>query len=219
MKHYKGIIFDLDGVLVHTDRFHYLAWKALADRLGIPFDERKNDRCRGVSRMESLEILLEGSSCSPTEEEKEAWANEKNEHYRAYLLNMTPDDVETDVRQFLCEVRRRGYKTAIGSSSRNAKLILERTQIDDLFDAVTDGCDIIESKPSPQVFLTAAEKLGLSPAQCLVVEDAPSGVIAAQRGDFDCACVGAAARISRPTYAICHLYELLPYFPEKDPAR
>ena len=178
----KAVIFDLDGVICFTDKFHYQAWKALADRLGVYFDERINDRLRGVSRMASLEIILERATVEYTPEEKEAFATEKNDTYRELLKNMTPGDLTDEVKSTLDELRRRGYKLAIGSSSRNTRFILERIGLDGFFDAVADGTEITRSKPDPEVFLKAAAKLGVAPEDCAVVEDAKAGIEAANAG-------------------------------------
>ena len=181
---FKGVIFDLDGVICFTDKFHYQAWKKLADRLGIEFDEKINDRLRGVSRMASLEIILEKSARAYSDAEKESFAAEKNDAYRALLENMGKSDVSEEVRDTLSELRARGVLLAIGSSSRNTPLILEKTGMKQYFDAVSDGNNITRSKPDPEVFLKAAEKLGESPSNCAVVEDSMSGIIAAKAGGF-----------------------------------
>ena len=180
----KAIIFDLDGVICFTDKFHYQAWKALADRLGIYFDEKINDRLRGVSRMASLEIILEKSSKQYSDEEKAAFAEEKNNTYRELLKKMTRADLSQEVWATLLELRSRGYKLAIGSSSKNTKFILERIGLGDFFNAIADGTDITHSKPDPEVFLCAAKKLGIDPADCAVVEDAKAGIEAAKAGNM-----------------------------------
>lgn len=179
-----AIIFDLDGVLCSTDRYHYLAWKALADRLKIPFDEQVNGRLRGVSRMESLDILLGEKSNLYSKEEKLAMAEEKNSLYKGYLAAMTPGDLSRDVRMTLHTLRQRGYLLAVGSSSKNAKLILRQLGLGDFFDAVADGTMIKNSKPDPEVFLLAASLLGVPPQNAMVIEDAKSGVRAARAGRF-----------------------------------
>lgn len=179
-----AIIFDLDGVLCSTDRYHYLAWKALADRLKIPFDEQANGRLRGVSRMESLEILLGEKSNLYSKEEKLAMAEEKNSLYKGYLAAMTPGDLSRDVRMTLHTLRQRGYLLAVGSSSKNAKLILRQLGLGNFFDAVADGTMIKNSKPDPEVFLLAASLLGVPPQNAMVIEDAKSGVRAARAGRF-----------------------------------
>ncbi len=180
MSNIKGIIFDLDGVLISTDKFHYLAWKQLADKLGIPFSEKDNEQLRGVSRMESLELILKNDpSVKLTDEEKIAAATEKNDCYREYLKTMTPDDVSAEVRETLTALHNKGYKLSVGSSSKNARFILSQTDLTRYFDAIADGNDIKNSKPDPEVFLTAASFLGLEPEVCAVVEDAEAGLEAA----------------------------------------
>ena len=179
-----AIIFDLDGVICSTDRYHYLAWKALADRLGIPFDEQKNRLLRGVSRMESLEIILGEHSGDYSEEQKIALADEKNEIYKNFLATMTPGDLSKEVRMTLHTLRQRGYLLAIGSSSKNTQQILRQLGLGDFFDAVADGTQITHSKPDPEVFLLAASMLGVRPENAVVIEDAQSGVRAAKAGRF-----------------------------------
>ena len=191
----KGLIFDLDGVLVFTDKFHYQAWKTMADELGVYFDETINHRLRGVSRMDSLEIILEryeGPDLSLREKEK--LAEKKNEIYRTLLESMTPDDVTKEVRDTLTKLREKGYKLAIGSSSKNAKFILEKVELKDAFDAISDGNNITKSKPDPEVFLKAAEYLVLPPKACMVVEDAEAGIEAAKKGGMYAAGIGEAAK-------------------------
>lgn len=178
----KAIIFDLDGVICFTDKYHYQAWKALADHLGVYFDETINNRLRGVSRMASLEIILERSDRAYSQEEKETLAEEKNTMYRKLLATMTPADLPTEVRHTLDKLRELGYLLGIGSSSKNTKFILERIGLDDFFDAIADGTDISHSKPDPEVFLIAAKKLSIAPADCVVVEDAKAGIEAAKAG-------------------------------------
>lgn len=209
----SAILFDLDGVLCSTDRFHYRAWKELADRLGLPFNEEINRQLRGVSRMESLEILLRGSERKFTFQEKAALAEEKNRRYRQLLMGLTQTDVSPPVRQTLRELRARGYRQAVASSSRNTPLILQRVGLDTWFDAVIDGNQITRSKPDPEVFLRAAQALGFPPARCLVVEDADAGVEAALRGGFPCAGIGPAARnpnVTRPLSSLSQLLQILP---------
>ena len=210
MNKYEGIIFDLDGVICFTDHYHYLAWKALADSLGIDFDEQKNDRLRGVSRMDSLEIILEGYHGAPlSDAEKTALADKKNALYREFLQTMTPNDLPDEVGETLSVLRARGLKLAIGSSSKNTPLILERIGLKNFFDVVSDGNNIQRSKPDPQVFTMAAEMLHLSPAQCLVVEDALAGLQAAASGGFDSAALGPAVQSRKGTYSLKSFRELL----------
>lgn len=177
----RGVIFDLDGVLVTTDELHYQAWQQVADQEGIYFDRTINHRLRGVSRMDSLEIILERATREYTPEEKMTMAHRKNNLYRELLQTLTPADVLPGVQTILAELRRRGVKMAVASSSRNTPLILSRVGLQDAFDAVADGNDISHSKPHPEVFLLAAQRLGLPPTECLVVEDAIAGIRGGQR--------------------------------------
>lgn len=189
----SAIIFDLDGVLCSTDEFHYQAWKRLADRLGIPFDREINQRQRGVSRMESLEILLEKSEKTYSEEEKKSFAEEKNRYYVGLLQSMSPADLSKEVKDTLERLRGMGLKLAVGSSSKNTHTILDKIGLGTYFDAVADGNDIVRSKPDPEVFLVAASRLGISPEKCLVVEDARAGIDAAKAGGFESCAIGAAS--------------------------
>lgn len=203
----KGVIFDLDGVILSTDDFHYQAWKKLADRLKIPFDREKNNRLRGVSRMASLDIVLEGYTFS--EEEKNAFAEEKNNTYRELLNTLTPEFVNNDVRDTLDELKSQGIKIAIGSSSKNTKLILSRVGLLNAFNAIADGTDIKNSKPDPEVFLIAAQRIGLEPKECIVVEDAFAGIDAAVAGGFVPVAIGDACAHKKAKYRITVLSDLL----------
>lgn len=206
---YKGIIFDLDGVICSTDKYHYLAWKEMADSIGVYFDEQINNRLRGVSRMASLEIILERSDKVYTQEEKEALAEQKNSIYRGLLKNMTPADLSDEVRTTLDALRAAGAKLSIGSSSKNTKTILRQIGLGDYFDAISDGTNITNSKPDPEVFLKSAQFIGEKPEDCLVVEDALSGAEAAYRGGFDCAGIGEAGTHAHCTYPISTFSDLL----------
>ena len=206
---YKGIIFDLDGVICSTDHYHYLAWKALADRLGAYFDETINNRLRGVSRMAILEIVLERYDGTLTEEEKLAAAEEKNNTYRELLKQMSPADLSNEVKTTLDALRAKGLLLGIGSSSKNTKFILSRIGLGDYFDKISDGTNITRSKPDPEVFLKAAEYLGLEPKDCLVVEDAVAGVQAAHAAGMDAAAVGDAAGSGLAEYSLKNFSELL----------
>ena len=209
MRDWKGIIFDLDGVLLSTDHFHYLAWKSLADRLGIPFNEKKNDLLRGVSRMDSLEIILGERSDEFSPEEKLAFATEKNLNYRSYLQTLTPEFVSPEVPETLQKLRKSGLRLAVGSSSKNTPLILEKTDLRKYFDAVSDGNNITRSKPDPEVFLKAAQFIGLDPSECVVVEDADSGIEAAKRGGFYAISIGDSVTNGLDDRHINSLVELL----------
>ncbi len=205
----KAIIFDLDGVICFTDKYHYQAWKQLSDREGIYFDETINNRLRGVSRMDSLEIILERADKEYTQEEKEAMAAEKNDTYVELLKGMSPSDLSDEVRSTLEMLRDRGYKLAIGSSSKNTRTILGRIGLGDFFDAISDGTNITKSKPDPEVFLKAAEFVGEKPADCLVVEDAHAGIDAAVAGGFESAGIGEAADHPQVTYRMSKFADLL----------
>ena len=190
MKPIRGIIFDLDGVLLFTDEYHYGAWKELADREGIYFDREINHRLRGVSRMASLEIILERAQKRYSDEERAEMADRKNRRYRESLHDLAPGATTPRVWALLKELRERGILLAIGSSSRNTPLILKRTGLDRVVDAVADGNDITRSKPDPEVFLIAAQRLDLSSGECLVVEDAAAGVEAGRRAGMRVFAVG-----------------------------
>lgn len=205
----QGIIFDLDGVLLSTDEMHYTAWKSIADELGIPFDRQVNRRLRGVSRMESLEIILEASPRVYSDAEKQALAERKNHRYRALLQSLTPEAVAPQVRETLAALKERGTRLAVGSSSRNTATILALTELRHFFDAVSDGTNITRSKPDPEVFLKAAAFLGLDPADCAVVEDAVAGIDAAIAGGFTAIGISDAARYEKNHIPIQSLPQLL----------
>jgi len=207
----KAIIFDLDGVLVHTDQYHYEAWKVIADNLNIRFDEVINNRLRGVSRMASLEIILSLGNLSLSDEEKHKLAEEKNEIYKHKLDFMSPESLQGDVRKVLDQLKAKGVFLAIGSSSRNARRILEKVDLTTYFDVIVDGTDILKSKPDPEVFIKAAEKLDLNPIQCIVVEDAKAGIIAADTGGFDTIGMGEAALFNLTKWPIESFNEILKY--------
>lgn len=206
----KAIIFDLDGVICFTDKYHYQAWKSLADDLGIYFDEKINNRLRGVSRMDSLDIILEKYEGKEfTAEEKERLAEKKNTIYRGLLEKMTHKDVSDEVRDTLNRLKDLGYKLSLGSSSKNAKLILEKVDLMDAFDAISDGTNITKSKPDPEVFLKAAEFLGVSPSECLVVEDAIAGIDAAKAGGMIAAGLGEAKNYNKTDFPLVCFQDLL----------
>ena len=205
----KAVIFDLDGVICHTDEYHYQAWKAMADSMGIPFDREINNRLRGVSRMASLEIILEQYHEELSQAEKEALATQKNELYKESLKNMSPADLSEEVKTTLDALRDRGYMLAIGSSSKNAPFILQQLGLGSYFDAISDGNNITRSKPDPEVFVKAAQMLCIAPEECLVVEDAVSGAIAGKRGGMTVACVGDASAEKAGDYNLASFAQLL----------
>lgn len=205
----KGFIFDLDGVIVSTDGLHYLAWKKMADREGIYLDEIINNRLRGVSRMASLEIVLERASREYSSEEKEALATYKNDIYKELLKSLTPEDILPGVAETLKKLRYQGYKLAIGSSSKNTPAILKYIGLDGFFDAVSDGNNIQNSKPDPEVFLKGVAFLGLDPKECYVVEDAKAGVDAGVAGGFTTIALGDAYGYENASYSIERFSDIL----------
>lgn len=205
---YQAVIFDLDGVICHTDEYHFMAWKEIADDLKIPYGREINDRMRGIDRMASLEVLLQGGEKIYSDEKKEEFANKKNKLYQTLLENLSPKNLEPEVKETLEAVRTAGLKMGIGSSSKNTKLILNRLGLGSFFDAVADGTDVSHAKPNPEVFLIAAERLGVEPKACLVVEDATSGIMAAKAAGMDAAAIGDAAELGIADYKLMHLSQL-----------
>ena len=177
----KAVIFDLDGVIVSTDDCHYRAWKKMADEEGIYFDREINNRLRGVSRMASLDIVLEMANREYSEDEKQALAEKKNNYYKKLICELTPNDILPGAMETLEELKKNGIKIAIGSSSKNTPIILKQIGLDTYFDAISDGNNITHSKPDPEVFLKAAEMLGVEPEHCMIVEDADAGIEAGKR--------------------------------------
>lgn len=206
----KSFIFDLDGVIVFTDNLHYKAWKEMADDMNIYFDEEINNRLRGVSRADSLEIILEKYNGAPlSQEKKNELMEKKNNTYRKLLETMTPDDVTDEVRNTLAELRRRGCKLAIGSSSKNARFILEKVQLIDAFDEISDGNNITKSKPDPEVFVKAREYLKDVLENCIVVEDAYAGIDAAKAAGMTAVGIGDASAYEKADYKIKSFHEIL----------
>ena len=183
-KNLKAAIFDLDGVIVDTAKYHFLAWKRMANSLGFDFSEEQNEQLKGVSRMESLDRILAWGRISLDQAEKDRYAAKKNDWYLDYIREMTPAEILPGVTAFLGELQATGIKMAIGSSSRNAMTIIDRIGLGSFFDTIVDGNRISKSKPDPEVFLKAADDLGVEPGLSLVFEDAEAGVEAALRGGF-----------------------------------
>ena len=205
----RAAIFDLDGVIVDTAKYHYLAWKRLANENGFDFTEADNERLKGVSRTRSLEILLEIGGLTLAESAKEALAAQKNDWYMDYIRHMDASEILPGAAQYLQRLRKRGVKTAIGSASKNAPLILERLEIAPLFDAVMDGTKIQQAKPDPEVFLRAAGELGIPPQSCVVFEDAEAGIEAARRAGMGAVGIGRPAALKDADMVIAGLYQLL----------
>ena len=204
----KAIIFDLDGVIVSTDEYHFRAWRELARFLNLPFSRQDNTRQRGVSRMESLEVILKKSDYSYDEEEKQYLADKKNTLYQKLLTELSSDEILPGACEFAEAARAAGLKLAVGSSSRNTPFILKKIGLDTYFDAVADGNDIERSKPDPQVFQIAAERVDRAPAECLVIEDAAAGVEAAIAGGMYALAVGEAAGHTKAHYSATGLAEI-----------
>lgn len=205
----KGIIFDLDGVLVFTDQYHYQAWKQIADELGIYFDEEINNRLRGVSRAQSLEIILEKSDHIYSEEEKAKLCEKKNAIYLKLLESLSPKSIPSETIELLEFLKKSEIKLAVGSVSKNAVFILKQCGIYDFFDVVTDGNMITHSKPDPEVFDYARKQLGLKEDECLVIEDATSGIDAAHRAHIKACGIGDAARYEKTDYPITSLKDII----------
>jgi beta-phosphoglucomutase len=201
-------IFDLDGVIVDTAKYHFLAWKRLADSLGINFTEEDNERLKGVSRMASLEIILEIGKLKPDDRLKLEYATLKNNWYVEYISKMTPAEILPGCVRFIEEVRNANIRTAIGSASKNTPMILERVGIKDLFDAVADGNNITKAKPDPEVFLKAAEMVGVKPENCVVFEDAQAGVQAAINAGMLCIGIGSPDILTKANFVVPGLYEM-----------
>lgn len=202
MNRYKGLLFDLDGVLVDTAKYHFLAWKRLAEELGIPFTEQDNERLKGVSRMRSFEIILEIGGVTMDAAQKEAMCAKKNAWYVEYISQLQPEELFDGVHSFLTDARQKGYKLALGSASKNSRIILERLKIAELLDTVVDGTLVGNAKPDPEVFLKGAELLDLAPVECVVFEDAAAGVEAAHRGGMPAVGIGTQERLPKADIVI-----------------
>jgi beta-phosphoglucomutase len=210
----EAVLFDLDGVIVFTDRYHYLGWKQLADEEGWAFDEEVNNGCRGVPRMESLEVILRHNGLDLPEAEKEAMAARKNRYYVELLKQINEDDVYPGAVGFLKDLIATGVKIGLCSSSKNALLVLDSLDLASYFDTVVTGADITKAKPDPEIFLLGAERLGIDPSACLVFEDAPSGVAGALAAGMDCIGVGSAdllteAPVTMTDYGVIDITALL----------
>jgi beta-phosphoglucomutase len=205
----RAAIFDLDGVIVDTAKYHYLAWKRLAREYGFDFTETDNERLKGVSRMRSLEILLEVGGLAFDETTKEKMAAQKNNWYVDSIRHMDASEILPGAQQYLETLRARGVKTALGSASKNASLILERLDIAHLFDVVVDGNKVSKAKPDPEVFLLAASELGISPTSCVVFEDAEAGIEAALRANMGAVGIGKPAILIEADIVASGLWQLL----------
>lgn len=190
-RYFAGVIFDLDGVITDTAEYHYQAWKRLADRLGLPFDRKINERLKGVPRMDSLNIILEKSPRVYSDAEKLQLASEKNADYVALISEITPTDLLPGTLELIQQLKAGGYKIGLASASKNAALVMDRLQIASYFDTLVDAATIKNGKPDPEIFLVAAEQLGLVPNVCIGVEDAQAGVKAIKAAGMFAVGVGA----------------------------
>jgi beta-phosphoglucomutase len=188
----KAVLFDLDGVVTDSAKYHYLAWKSLADELKIPFDERFNENLKGVSRMDSLELILEngGMQNAFTQHEKEMLADKKNEQYKLLIQNITFKDTLPGIPEFLKDLKDNEIKTAIASVSKNAFTIIDRLQLNDYFNHIMDASEVKNAKPFPDIFLAAAEKVGAAPCECVGIEDAKAGIESIKRAGMRAIGVG-----------------------------
>jgi beta-phosphoglucomutase len=198
----RACIFDLDGVIVDTAKYHYIAWKQIAQDLGFEFSEKHNERLKGVSRMRSLEILLEVGCLQLSEKTKIELAEHKNNLYLQYIHKLTPHDILPGAKEFLAELRNNHIKTALGSASKNAMLILERLDIVTLFDVIIDGNKALKAKPDPDVFEKAAQELKIPYNMCIVFEDAEAGIEAAIKAGMKCMGIGDKRTLNKANWVI-----------------
>lgn len=208
MKEINACIFDLDGVLVDTAVYHYKAWRRLANELGFDFTEEENEELKGVNRLRSLELILGWGGVQKTSEEIELLAQKKNEWYLEMIASMQPEELLPGSREFLEELKAKGIKIALGSASKNAKIILDKTNISHFFDAIVDGNMVKASKPDPEVFLLGAKLLTMDPKECVVFEDAISGVEAAIAGGMKVIGVGEKEVLEKADVVISSLAEM-----------
>ena len=210
-KKIEGYIFDLDGVITDTARYHYLAWKKIADELNIVFTEKTNERLKGVSREKSFDIILEeGQKKEMPAEERARWCKKKNDIYISYIENMKKEEVLPGVREFLNEIRNGGKKTALGSASKNARQILDRLGLIQSFDVIVDGNMVKNAKPDPEVFLKAAALLHIEPENCVVFEDSIAGIIAARCGGMKTVGIGDKAILKEADVVITEFTKWMP---------
>ncbi|MFO7815459.1 MAG: beta-phosphoglucomutase [Halanaerobiales bacterium] len=196
----KGFIFDLDGVVTDTAEYHYLGWKKLADEEGMKFDREFNEKFRGVSRMECLDLLLEANGRQVTSGKRKELAERKNNYYREYLKNITKDNLLEGIEKILSRLKDKGYKLAIASASKNTSIVVEKLNIKEMFDTISDGYSVKKTKPAPDLFLHTAEKLDLEPEQCIVFEDAEAGVDAAIAANMTAVGIGPEGRVGHAHY-------------------
>lgn len=209
LQHMKGAIFDLDGVIVDTAKYHFLAWRSLAEELGFEFTEADNEQLKGVSRTESLRILLGIGGVDLSEEEQLVLADRKNVRYVEYISKLDETELLLGVKEYLMSLRNRGVRIALGSASKNATFILDKLNITHLFDAIVDGNKTTRAKPDPEVFLIACEELQLQPQDCVVFEDAVAGVEAAKSAGIRVVGIGQSSILNQADIVIDGLHALL----------
>lgn len=203
-----GVIFDLDGVIVDTAKYHFLAWKDLADHLGFEFTEAHNELLKGVSRIRSLEILLDIGKVQLSEEQKQEYLVNKNEHYLEYINKMGPEEILPGVSELLDRLDNLGIPYVLGSASKNAPLILKQVKLLNRFSGIVDGNSVTKAKPDPEVFLIGAKKLGLAPENCIVFEDAIAGIEAANKANMVSVGIGDLETLNQADYNFKNLTEL-----------
>lgn len=206
----KGFIFDLDGVIVDTAKYHYLAWKALADELSIPFTLQDNERLKGVSRLQSFEIILELGNRTMSEDEKQHYCTKKNDIYLSYIQKLEKNEVLPGVREFLIASQENEIPTALGSASKNAVFILDKLDLTELLDVIVDGTLVSAAKPDPEVFIKGANLLSLNPKDCIVFEDSAAGIEAAHRGGMKAVGVGTQENLPEADRLISGFDNLMP---------
>jgi beta-phosphoglucomutase len=205
----RAAIFDLDGVIVDTAKYHFLAWKRLANSLGFDFSQADNERLKGVSRTRSLEILLEIGGLEMDEKAKTQLAACKNDWYVESISKLNSSEILPGATEYIQHLRSRGIKTAIGSASKNTPLILDRLRIRTLFDAIVDGNQVSKAKPDPEVFLLAAKELGIPPSNCVVFEDAEAGIHAALNAGMGAIGIGRPSSLQEADIVIGGLWQLV----------
>jgi beta-phosphoglucomutase len=203
-----GFIFDLDGVIVDTAKYHYLAWKNLANELGFEFTKEQNELFKGVSRKRCLEILLDIGNVEATQDQFDRWMVEKNVDYLAYIEKMDASEILPDVPKVLELLKSKNIPIALGSASKNAQPILEKVNLLSYFDTIVDGNSVTKAKPDPEVFLIAAERLGVSPENCIVFEDAVAGVKAANAANMTSIGIGAKEILSDANFVFANFTEI-----------
>ena len=200
MSKINTFIFDLDGVITDTAEFHYLAWKRLADEEGLKFDKNINEDLKGISRMDSLNIILNRNNKTISEEKLQKWATRKNDYYVEYIKKITPDNLLPGIASLLKALKQKNINIALGSASKNARMVLNRLQIFDYFNLIGDGNSVKHSKPAPDLFLYCAKELGVAPKKCIVIEDAEAGIEAAKSAGMKAIGIGSKQQLHKADF-------------------